>query len=859
MMFTLIDYQAKAAAEIIEEVRIASIRYKKSKRLTAIGLTAPTSAGKTVIATAVLESLFFGDAAGDVNPDLTVFWLTDDPALNRQTLNKMILASSRFTDDHLVIVDNQFDERVFAPGKVYFCHIQQLGKGATSYHATMPDKDGNLVTNDQRSFGLWDTIACTVEQRGADFLVVRDEAHIGTGNGREAKQTIVTTVVHGGQTPIGTHQPPAPIVFGISATSERFFESMKAPKDETAQRNVIPIGVDPEEVRASGMLKDNILLKHPGEAQVAEDTLLVQAIVDLKTSDAAWRTHHEITGDSLVKPILVLQVPPAVPNTKIDAILDTLQSTWGILSDLAVAHSFGEHAPLTIGKREVRYIAPDAISDDDTVRVVLFKDALTTGWDCPRAEVMLSLRVAADYTNIAQLIGRMVRTPLACRIETDESLNDVSMYLPYFEPKNVERVIRALEGDVGSSPSIKVNPVGCPPNPTIDKALFDLLASMPSYIRPKRVYSSNVARLIALAGLLADHGLVQKPTETVRTRIVGTMRTEDESHSEEVDRQMKDNLELLMTQQTIAAGTFMVEADENAEPNRRRVTSRDLKEAFARAKRVFPDATADWYYDDLCENQAYDDDDAFARVAAMSVLSGVVNAVEAASATQIDAWRQSHKASVERQFSSAIRAEFTALWDPTKGGLVPVSLEVPESVNAATERVEGETLVPLETLPKHLFCLPNGHKNFGRFPVKHRSSWEREVLESELDFGTLVGWYRNPSNGKNALSVSYQHGDEEGLLHPDFLFFHEIDGDGLVLDVVDPHMHSSADTGPKWAGLARWAATKPQGVRRVVAVIKVGEVLRSLDLRREGLTEQLEKAATKPEIEALFGEFGENY
>ena len=46
---------------------------------------------------------------------------------------------------------------------------------------------------------------------------------------------------------------------------------------------------------------------------------------------------------------------------------------------------------------------------------MFFKMALSTGWDCPRAEVMMSFRRAEDHTYIAQLLGRMVRTPLARR------------------------------------------------------------------------------------------------------------------------------------------------------------------------------------------------------------------------------------------------------------------------------------------------------------------------------------------------------------------------------------------------------------------------------------------------------------
>jgi len=831
--------------------------------MSAIGLTAPTGAGKTVIATAVLEGLMFGTEDTEANRDLAVLWLTDDPALNAQTANKMLLASSRFTDGHLVTVDNTFDERTFAPGKVYFCYIQQLGRGATSYHAAVTDRDGNLVGNDHRTHGLWDTIANTVQARGANFLVVRDEAHRGTGNGVAAKQTIVNTVVHGGTTPIDTQQPPAPLVLGISATPERFYASMST-REAQGSRAVTPISVDANAVRESGMLKDRILVKHPGEAQVAEDTLLQQAVQDLMASDAAWRVHYEATGDSLVEPILVVQVAPAVSDAKIAAILDTLALTWPILKNEAVAHSFGEHTTLRIGNRQVRYVSPESITDDDRVRVVLFKDALTTGWDCPRAEVMLSLRVAADYTNIAQLIGRMVRTPLARRIETEESLNDVTMYLPYYDPENVEKVVEALAGETVAPPQVVINPVVCPPNPDVPQAVSDLLASLPSYLRPKWVYRSNVSRLVALAGLLAEKELEATPTATVKARMTAAVRTEDDAHHQTVDQRVADNLELVMTQRAIAGGTFTVIDDEDGstastEPQRRRVTRRDLADAFNKARRVMPDATADWYYGDLCDNQGYDDEDAMARVAALATLDGLVDAVEAAAAAQIDAWRRVHKTAVERGFPQAVQTEFKALWEATRGGMVAAPLDVPPSIKAATEKVAGDTLVPITTYPKHLFALPTGHEKAGEYPAPLGSTWERDVLQAELTFHSLAGWYRNPSSGKNALSVPYEHGGEEGLLHPDFLFFHSVEGEGLTVDIVDPHLHSSADTGPKWAGLARWAQAGPERVRRVVAVIKVDDRLRSLDLTRDSLAERLEQATTKPAVEALFDELGDDY
>ena len=66
---------------------------------------------------------------------------------------------------------------------------------------------------------------------------------------------------------------------------------------------------------------------------------------------------------------------------------------------------------------------------------MLAKEAISTGWDCPRAEVLFSERPAKDATHIAQVIGRMVRQPLAHRIATDDALNSVTCYLPLFDRK----------------------------------------------------------------------------------------------------------------------------------------------------------------------------------------------------------------------------------------------------------------------------------------------------------------------------------------------------------------------------------------------------------------------------------------
>ncbi|MGK2881518.1 MAG: hypothetical protein ACSLE6_12230 [Mycobacterium sp.] len=192
-----------------------------------------------------------------------------------------------------------------------------------------------------------------------------------------------------------------------------------------------------------------------------------------------------------------------------------------------------------------------------------------------------------------------------------------------------------------------------------------------------------------------------------------------------------------------------------------------------------------------------------------------------------------------------------------------VDIEVPGTITAATEKVTGTgdqaTAVPVTTHAKHLYVAPQGHPKVeaGRFPAA-LTSWEADVLARELDHPTLDSWYRNPARSKHGLGIPYVAGSGIGLTYPDFAFFHEVEG-RVVVDIVDPHNHSQSDTGPKWAGLARWAAGNRGAVRRVVAVIKTGHDLRALDLTQDDIAARLDDCSTLNDIETLFEDRGGAY
>src|SRR5688572_17938829 len=115
MRFELKDYQELAAAKVIAGLRKGSQEWADDREFTAVSLSAPTASGKTVIAAAVLEQMFFGSADGSVSADplATVLWLTDDPSLNEQTRKKILAASDRIQPGQLITITEEFDQREF--------------------------------------------------------------------------------------------------------------------------------------------------------------------------------------------------------------------------------------------------------------------------------------------------------------------------------------------------------------------------------------------------------------------------------------------------------------------------------------------------------------------------------------------------------------------------------------------------------------------------------------------------------------------------------------------------------------------------------------------------------------------------
>lgn len=244
---------------------------------------------------------------------------------------------------------------------------------------------------------------------------------------------------------------PMPVVIGMSATTQRFNKLV-----ENTSSTIHKVVVTTGEVRASGLLKDRIIITYPEEDSVNNDMAILQAAADdWKEKWGHWKQYCYEQHHAYVNPIFIIQVQNGsgkkVSDTDLDDCLAKVEERTGFLFEPGqVVHTFGQtDASITVNGLEVKYVEPSHIAEDKNIRVVFFKENLSTGWDCPRAETMMSFRHATDATYIAQLLGRMIRTPMQMHIEVDEILNDVHLFLPYFNEVTVEKVVEELQNSEG--------------------------------------------------------------------------------------------------------------------------------------------------------------------------------------------------------------------------------------------------------------------------------------------------------------------------------------------------------------------------------------------------------------------------
>lgn len=589
--------------------------------------------------------------------------------------------------------------------------------------------------------------------------------------------------------------------------------------------------VDAKKVQESGLLKDTIVLETPDETGKFDSVLMRRGTEKLRKISEAWTAYSKDQDDAtLVQPLMVFQVPNTPDHNDIGSALDIIFDTWPELPTDCVAHVFGDHTDQTFGGRTVPYISPERVQDTQHIRILVAKDAISTGWDCPRAEVMVSFRPATDRTHITQLLGRMVRTPLARRIPGNDQLNSVDCLLPFFEPKTVTAVVDSLmkggdnDGQELPGRRVLINPKDMLPNPSIPDEVWKKLLSLPSQSLPQKS-AKPVRRLTLLAHELAADGLLVNAGKLAHSELHKVLNGARSYHAKAIDTARAEVLKVegLALTLSVSSGEksfnqFVDEADVVV-----------IEDAFRRAARILSPDVARTYAEHLvqkCDEEDVDEAllEAHIEIAGMGLVTEIKEYLDKEADKLAREWLSNHKEAIKAlsHDRQEVYRNITAMSaDPQD-----IDLSMPEKWLERTTILEedGSTKqVPL--YDEHLLCDEDG-----KFPAVLNSP-EQSVLSTERSRDGFVGWYRNPSRStQDSIGAAYMMDGEYSIVRPDFLFFSKDTVGSIVADIIDPHGSFLADALPKLKGLASYAEKHPGVYRRIESVDEVDGKLRALDL-----------------------------
>ena len=472
---------------------------------------------------------------------------------------------------------------------------------------------------------------------------------------------------------------------------------------------------------------------------------------------------------------------------------------------------------------------------------MFFKLALTTGWDCPRAEVMMSFRPARDDTLIAQLVGRMVRTPLARSVSGDELLESVGLYLPYYDRDALEEIIKKLSepdpdnGLAGTRVKRGNALASLKRNPDLAE-VFEGIGPVPMYRAQPVSRKSPLRRYLALGRELAWDGLEEKVAvkREFTERCIATLVQEYErlKNTSAFKQRYEEAGRIDIRSVSIRAGTTEISAEQLASLP---VLDENIDQAHREAGRLLGGGLHADYVAKRFPTAGKSLRDLKRELWALIKDAAVISALEAQAQERFDVAYDQHKHAINA-LSEERRLKYRSL---RKDSDAP-----PEEEWKPPHTIEG----PKDgaAFDKHLFV-----RDDGEFGTDALNALERRVLAEELEKDDVVGWLRNEDRKSWSFSLAYQRGGEYKTMYPDFLVLRKNDGD-VVIDILDPHTQSLAGSVAKAVGLAQFAAKHHDQFGRIELIDEVAGSLKRLALHDAKTRKRALEVSTEGHLRQLF-------
>ncbi len=344
--------------EFQENAVLDLIELTNGKRKQVVLVKSPTGSGKTIILINYIDEYL-----NNINKNTAFIWLCPGKGdLEEQSRQKM---------------------KKFAPNRITKTLSDALQSGFTAESTTFINwelviKSDNKSTADCERKNLYDRIA-EAHRLNIDFIIIIDEEH--SNNTLKAKDIIDSFF--------------AKNIIRMSAT---IIEDKKSEYLEIDETDVINAGLITKALYVNECIKNN--------EEISNDYDRLLDLADIKRKDIAARYAQK---GKLVRPLVLIQFPNGQPST--------IQAVEEKLSSMGYTYKNGMVSKWMSGdKRDI----PDNLTENNAMPVfLLMKQAISTGWDCPRAKILVKLREGMNEQFEIQTIGRIRRMPEAQHYEDD--------------------------------------------------------------------------------------------------------------------------------------------------------------------------------------------------------------------------------------------------------------------------------------------------------------------------------------------------------------------------------------------------------------------------------------------------------
>ena len=170
--------------------------------------------------------------------------------------------------------------------------------------------------------------------------------------------------------------------------------------------------VQPNDVIEEGMIKKEIIINE-NISKIEDDEVTSQELIMEKAFQKRLELVEQYQGTGIkVNPLCLIQLPTSQAGEDKKDFVESFLAEKGVTYENKKLAIWLSEEKLN---NEKEFVTPN----ESGVEFLIFKQAIDTGWDCPRAQILVRFREIRSIVFEIQTIGRILRTPEAKHYKND--------------------------------------------------------------------------------------------------------------------------------------------------------------------------------------------------------------------------------------------------------------------------------------------------------------------------------------------------------------------------------------------------------------------------------------------------------